>query len=494
MYNLITESIREITISGVVKDEGGSPLGGSKVEFLGNEDKSLKGTITNDEGEYLLTFNSDNGDFKLRATNNNLGYPASLFNIKISENQNTYKLDLDLKSKERKEVVVTKKFQEVSGIVYDKNGLVVNGVIITATSNVGTKNVEQKEDGSYIFRSPEQIQSVTLKFEKQDYKPQVKELDFTEENKIKFDPKLSKKTMLDLKIIDSTTNNPIKGANVTFINLGKNFKTNDEGKIIIKDIETGKEKLKIQFTNYLTKVQNINIKDGENTLSISIDKFGLGGERVDDYKDNLFTIYGRSRNVLSYDEALKDTKLEIVNKFIEKHKKTYKNIPQFKNADLDIKYELVYKKPKTSKEDENFVIVKASKKDIKQFMRDFAAKNNIEIEKEPLTWEEDDLKSLLIESYRQNRNVFIVFGLMSDEQTKKMIDGINNNTSLVNDINKKSKLIYVPNSDQNANKNFLIQNDVDVSSYPRIIVLKPTDLKGNFTVFYNKSYSQIVSK
>ena len=494
MYNLIVETVREITISGVVKDEVGNPLNGSKVEFLDQNDKLLKGTISDDEGNYVILLNSDNGDFKLRVSNNNLGYPVSVFNIEVKEGQNNYKLDVDLKSKERKEVVVTKKIQEVSGKIYDKDGLIVNGVKITATSDIETKIIEQQEDGSYIFRSPKPIKSVTLKFEKEDFIPVTKEFDFTDENKKIFDVKLLKVTMLNLKVIDSITKNPIKGVNVIFLGLKQKYVTNEKGLVTIKNIETGKEKIKLQLTNYLTKVDTITIKDGENNIVVPFDKFGSPAERIDDYKDNLFTIYGRSRNDLSFKEALKDAKLEIVNKYLEKNKRTYKNIPEFKNVDLDIKYELVYQKPKKSDEDENFVIVKASKKDIKDFIKDFSLKNNIKIEAEPLTWEEDNLESLIIEAYRQNKNVFIVYGLMSDEQTVKMIEGINKNTSLVNDINKKSKLIYVPNSDKNENKNFLIQKDIDVSSYPRMIVLKPTDLKGNFTVSYNKPYSQIVSK
>lgn len=477
MYNLITETVREITISGVVKDEISNPLNGSKVEFLDQNDKLLKGTISDDNGNYVLLLKSDNGDFKLRVSNNNLGYPASVFNIEVKEGQNNYKLDIDLKSKERKEVVVTKKIQEVSGKVYDKDGLIINGVKITATSDVETKIIEQQEDGSYIFRSPKQIKSVTLKFEKEDFIPLTEELDFTDENKKVFDVKLLKKTMLNLKVIDSITKNPIKGVNVIFIGLKQKYVTNEKGLVTIKNIETGKEKIKLQLTNYLTKEQTITIKEGENNISIPFDKFGSPAERIDDYKDNLFTIYGRSRNELSYNEALKDAKLEIVNKFIEKNKRTYKNIPPFKNVDLDIKYELVYQKPKRTKEDENFVIVKASKKDIKQFMRDFAATNNIKLDVEPLIWEVGDLEGTIARAKMEGKKVFMFIKAADNELNNKLKTGIEKNSDLVDKINKGYKLIVVDRDNP-----FFVNKKLStrVTGLPSVMTIDPKDLDVNY--------------
>ena len=479
MYNLITESEREVTISGVVKDEGGNPLNGSKVEFLNQNDKLLKGTVSDDDGNYVLVWNVDNGDFKLRVSNNNLGYPASVFNIEVKEGQNNYKLDVDLKSKERKEVTVTKKIQEVSGKVYDKDGLIINGVKITATSDIETKIIEQQEeDGSYIFRSPKPIKSVTLKFEKEDFIPVTKEFDFTDENKKTFDVELKKVTILNLKVVDSTTKTPIKGVNVIFLGLKQKNVTNSDGLIVIKNIKTGKEKIKIQFTDYLTKVETIQIKEGENDLTISIVKFGTTGERLDNYKDNLFTIYGRSRNELSYDEAVKDAKLEIVNKYLEKNKKTYGNIPKFKNVDLDIKYELVYKKPKKYTEDENFVILKASKKDIKQFMRDYAAKNNLEIGVEPLSWEMGDLEGLIARAKMEGKKVFAVIKSTDPELNKKLKVGIEDNSDLVDKINKGYKIIVVDYNDK-----FLIQRKLAsrINGLPSVMVINPSDLNVNYS-------------
>lgn len=298
---------------------------------------------------------------------------------------------------------------------------------------------------------------------------------------------------LKLKIFDEVTGEPVENAEVSISGFDQSYTTNNEGKIFIEDIKMGDYKLRVKHPKYLIKTKEIKLNKKINEINLTLIKIGLSDERIDDYRDTLFTIYGRSRTDLSYDNALVLAKLDVVNKYLEKHKKKYKNIPKFEGVDVDIDYELVYKKPNTSKGKENFVIIKAKKKDVKNFIKNYSLNKGYEIEVEPITWENEGLESLLIDSYRRGKTVVIVLGLTDDDGTINLINDINKNSSVINNLNTKSQMIFVPVSNKNENYNYLIQKKIVTvqDSYPRVISLKPTDLKGDFTLNFNLPYSRI---
>jgi hypothetical protein len=323
------------------------------------------------------------------------------------------------------------------------------------------------------------IQGDGVNFTKGNSKIELKE----PKNEIIFE--LSKPT-LELKIFDKDTGAGLPNTEVKISNTNQVFKTNDKGVLILNNLNTNKLNLNIKSKNYLGSFVKIKLDDGFNTKEVGLTKFNIGDELLDEYKDNLFYIYGRGRTDLNYDDALKIAKLNIVNKYLEKHKKRYKNVPKFENVNLEIKYDLIYNKQKKSDDDTTFVIIKSSKKDIRDFLRKYTEKENIEVESEPLVFEEGNIKEALGMAYRYGKNLFIVLGLMDDDETKNIFTEINKNKNLVDYINKNSDLMFIPVDNKNKNYNYLIEKKVRIDRYPSLVVLQPKDLLGNnFDVIKN---------
>jgi len=326
-----------------------------------------------------------------------------------------------------------------------------------------------------------------INFTKGESKIELKE----PKNEIVFE--LSKPT-LELKIFDKVTGVGLPNTEVKISNTDQVFKTNDKGVLILNNLNTNKLNLNIKSKNYLGSFVKIKLDNGLNTKEVGLTKFNVGDELLDKYKDNLFNIYGRGRTDLNYDEALKMAKLDVVNKYLEKHKNRYKNVPKFENVNLDIKYDLMYNKQKKSDDDTTFVIIKSSKKDIRDFLRKYTEKENIEVESEPLVFEEGNIKEALGMAYRYGRNLFVIFGDKESDLTKEMLSKINKNKNLINQINKTSDLLFVDVSSSNYQilNDMVVKKGQDIQSQPKIIVLKGEDLNGeNFKILYNKQYYRL---
>jgi hypothetical protein len=331
------------------------------------------------------------------------------------------------------------------------------------------------------------IQGDGINFTKGESKIELKE----PKNEIVFE--LSKPT-LELKIFDKVTGVGLPNTEVKISNTDQVFKTNDKGVLILNNLNTNKLNLNIKSKNYLGSFVKIKLDNGLNTKEVGLTKFNVGDELLDKYKDNLFNIYGRGRTDLNYDEALKIAKLDVVNKYLEKHKNRYKNVPKFENVNLDIKYDLMYNKQKKSDDDTTFVIIKSSKKDIRDFLRKYTEKENIEVESEPLVFEEGNIKEALGMAYRYGRNLFVIFGDKESDLTKEMLSKINKNKNLINQINKTSDLLFVDVSSSNYQilNDMVVKKGQDIQSQPKIIVLKGEDLNGeNFKILYNKQYYRL---
>ena len=130
MYGVLNESVRDITIKGVVYGDVNDTLPNSKVEILSGN-KILNRAMSDDSGEFNVTINTDNQTLTIRCSNTNEGYPSSTTEIDVKEGTNTYEVKLKLTSKERQDVKVTKKIQQISGVVYNREGDVLEDVEIS---------------------------------------------------------------------------------------------------------------------------------------------------------------------------------------------------------------------------------------------------------------------------------------------------------------------------------------------------------------------------
>jgi hypothetical protein len=297
------------------------------------------------------------------------------------------------------------------------------------------------------------------------------------------------KPALKLKVYDEVTGIGIPKAEVRIPKIDKIFTTDENGSLVLNSLNTDKLSLNVTANNYLESLKKVNLEGGDNNIEIGLTKFDISGEILDNYKDNLFTIYGRARTDLGYDEALRIAKLDIVNKFLEKHKNRYKNVPKFENVDLDIETENVYHKPQKGETGKTVLIVKSKKKDIRDFLREYTKEEDIEVESEPLVFEDGDIKEALGMAYRYGKNLFVVLGLMDDENTTNIFTEINKNKNLVDYINKNSDLMFIPVDNKNKNYNYLIEKNVRIDRYPSLVVLQPKDLLGNnFDVIKNDQY------
>jgi hypothetical protein len=194
MYGVLNESVRDITIKGVVYGDVNDTLPNSKVEILSGN-KILNRAMSDDSGEFNVTINTDNQTLTIRCSNTNEGYPSSTTEIDVKEGTNTYEVKLKLTSKERQDVKVTKKIQQISGVVYNKEGDVLEDVEISISFDGQVKPITQEKNGSYKFTTPDMgDKNVELSFKKDGYVDTYKSLRILSNDKMTFNPKLPKIT------------------------------------------------------------------------------------------------------------------------------------------------------------------------------------------------------------------------------------------------------------------------------------------------------------
>ena len=171
-------------------------------------------------------------------------------------------------------------------------------------------------------------------------------------------------------------------------------------------------------------------------------------------------------------------KLDIVNKYVKRHKNRYKDIPVLKNEDIDLKYEFVYRKPLEGS-DEHFIMLRSTSKEISKFLKTYGKKEEI---KKPLkiwNYKEMTLREGLEDSYYYGKDVLVIFGLEGSENTEKIIDYIFKGQYEY--YSKYYTLVFVDNSDNQSKKDLFIiidKNNSEINTYPRVIKLKrPTSMK-----------------
>jgi hypothetical protein len=298
---------------------------------------------------------------------------------------------------------------------------------------------------------------------------------------------------LELKIMDESNGEVLPNTEVLDITNNKTYTTDKDGIIIIQNAKDEKYKFKINNKNYFSVIKTFSLDLGKDKKEeIYLQRFDVSGELLDEYKDNYKFTYGRGRTDINYETALIKSKVDAVNKFIDENQKNYSGIEKLGDTDIDLNYEIVYSKRKKSEDDFNFIIIKVKNKDIKNFLTNYGLKQNIQIEDQPLVFETDGIIETLSYSYREGKNVVVFVGLDDDERTKQMIKDIEDNRSLKKDISKNSRSIFVDVDNTNGSDfDYLIEKGIDIKSYPTLLVLKPTDLKGNFKVLKNYKYSVI---
>jgi hypothetical protein len=266
------------------------------------------------------------------------------------------------------------------------------------------------------------------------------------------------------------------------------FTTDKNGEVNIPfeydQIENKNIQLIVRKENYKSQSSEFKIKEGFNNKTIFL-KSSLEDESLieplDDYKDNFFEIYGKSENDLSYNESLKMAKLNAINKFIERNKKRYIEFGKLENIDPEITYELVYGRPKkiSNRTGKFFNIVKLKRKDIKNFLIEYAKSKNLKINKTKKTMMDFfdgnniSLPDAINESFRNNQKIFVVLGKTENDLFNELLEKIENS----NYYKKMDKIggylpLYIPVDKNNENYKML-KNQDNMNKQPRVLVLKP---------------------
>jgi hypothetical protein len=235
---------------------------------------------------------------------------------------------------------------------------------------------------------------------------------------------------------------------------------------------------------YKRNIKNFKIEDKENKFKINVvnlnssGDFNIPNELYDDLKDtNRFT-YGRGKTTLSQEEAYKLAKLDIVNKYVAKRKRKYKDFPVLKNQDIDLKYEEVYRRPLKGG-DEHFIILFAYNKDIRKFLKDYM--NKKEDIKEPIVgdYRKFTLEESLEDSFYYGKPILVVFGVEGDELTDKVLNYVFKKN--YETLSKKYTLVFVENGDNESSDDLYIivnKNRKKLTKYPVVLTLKrPESLK-----------------
>ena len=264
------------------------------------------------------------------------------------------------------------------------------------------------------------------------------------------------------------------------------YTTDESGEINIpltKDLIGKIIYVTFEKNGFKRSIKKYEIKNDKNSFKLNVINSSYGeyvqtGELNDTLKDTGNTIYGRGRTDLSQEEAYKLAKIDIVNKYIQKHKKRYKDFPTFNNQDIDLDYEFVYKRPLKGI-DQHFIILKSSSKQIKKFLESYGKKENIKVTPKTGDYNEITLREALEDSFYYGKDVLVVFGLDDDENTEKVLNYLFK--QMYDYYDKYYTLVFVKNSknqSRNELETIISKNRENLSSYPRVIKLKrPTTME-----------------
>ncbi len=318
LQDFVISSKRFTNIKLSVSDDTGNPITGYNL-LIKNKNKSLE-QITSEKSIFdLNVLNNDSIIDKMESVKEYSYNPSS--NDIFYTDQKTDETTI--------QIVITKEGYEESKTKHD---IILNNAF--ATFEIATKDGENKIKKSEPFdvtiKTPNNINITINK---------------TIPEKIKF-------------IIYDVDKIPMGDVNVEGLNSGYKGITNENGEVDfeLKDDSVGQT---LNFTfkkdGYKTQYKEIEIKKTNNLyklkfLSKKQNQFSLGDEPLDTYKDSMYSLYGRSETDLSNKESIKLAKLNAINKYIEKHKKRYKDLEPLKDIDVEIEYELSYGRPlKTAK-------------------------------------------------------------------------------------------------------------------------------------------------
>lgn len=274
---------------------------------------------------------------------------------------------------------------------------------------------------------------------------------------------------------------------------GNDYKgeTNSEGKLEIKfNIKDNNKDLSFYISKegYDRKYITITVGDEDKIERINLIKKGeegdISGDEILDFKNTFRTIVGRAKSKISNDESLRLAKINAIKEFIGKNKK-YKDLESLlSDRNPDMPYNLGYYRDKNKRKNKNeefYNILILKKSDIKKYLNNLAQSENKKIKQDfkSINFETLDLISSIDEAYRYDQELFIVLGLKDDEDTKKLINKINNN-EISNKIGvgdgDKYLPIFIPVDRKNKNYNKLSEL-VSFNDYPRVIILKPKNFK-----------------
>jgi len=542
MYGLLKEDITKVTIKGTITDEKGNKVIYEKIH-LDDDEKNLRKSMTNGDGNYEIYYDLDSEkNYFLKILDSkdydekvieimdkkttpqiidivlkNKDSSKKLGDINLSKTQ-TFNLEIDVMYLENKledynvkiknsknEEVFSIENTNMTNFIFTRYGLELNG---------SQENKEYKQPNDPVFEKDEDI---TIEISKNGFVTKSMQTKFvfnssvfleskkdgddvlitipTNKKDLKFDSKKTpekvlfniEKNILILNITDKN-NTPVEGAEISILNNDDIFTTDKKGKVNIPfdtdQIENGKIKLIVRKENYKGQIIEFDVKQGFNEKRIIL-KSLLENESLieplDDYKDNFFEIYGKSETDLSYNESLRMAKLNAINKFIERNKKRYSEFGKLENIDPEITYELVYGRPKkiSDRSGKFLNIVKLKRKDIKNFLSEYAKNKNLKIYKTKKTmmdfFEVNNitLPEAIKESFRNNQKIFVVLGKTENDLFNELLENIENS-----DYYKKMDKIggylplYIPVDKNNDNYKMLKTQD-NINKQPRVLVLKP---------------------
>ena len=447
LHELVISSIRFTNIKLSVSDDTGNPITGYNL-LIKNKNKSLE-QITSEKSIFDLNIlNNDSIIDKMESVKEYSYNPSS--NDIFYTDQKTDETTI--------QIVITKEGYEESKTKHD---IILNNAFATfeMSTKDGENKIKKSEPFDVTIKTPNNINITINK---------------TIPEKIKF-------------IIYDVDKIPMGDVNVEGLNSGYKGITNENGEVDfeLKDDSVGQT---LNFTfkkdGYKTQYKEIEIKKTNNLyklkfLSKKQNQFSLGDEPLDTYKDSMYSLYGRSETDLSNKESIKLAKLNAINKYIEKHKKRYKDLEPLKDIDVEIEYELSYGRPlKTAKTKQKyFNIVKINKKNIKNYLNKLLKKENIQPVYPPVEFDELTLPEAIEIAYQQGQEILILAGLDGEELTdnlKKKLD--KSKISKDSGVNKKYLPLFI-NNDRNDSNNKILRSIVPYGDYPRIIILKPKNNK-----------------
>jgi hypothetical protein len=471
MYGLLTEEKRIIKITGktIGSDVG---VSSSFIELLDKNKNKLTPSIRTQsdiDGNYEINVELDNGKYFLSAVNTVEGYTLVFKEFNVVSNKNNYEENILFEIKRQEEVKLTAKKPNISGKITNTKGNVLRFVKITWQSEKTSGKIKQKIDGTYDSNVP---LNFTITFERPNYETFSKQIDMDLKNNQKV-LDVTLKPNIIVKVIDSITKTPIKDVKIQELSKKTEYVTDENGNTKLEgDYEI--VSLVLRKDGYKTKTEEFDISQKPENIVIKLqsktdDQFSIGDEPIDLYRDSMFYLYGRGVSDISDKESIRAAKLDAINKYIKKHKRVYKNLPNITNLDYDIDYTTTYGRPllTAKKINKYFNIIRISKKDIKNYLNQFIKKENIKIESQPFEFENLTLSEAIMDAYRYGKEIFVIVGLKDDELTIEKINNLKKSG-----IDKKYLPIFI-SVDTNNSDYIKLRNIVKFNSYPRVIILKP---------------------